>query len=307
MEAILGIFSSPIWLTMFEKVETYSAHLKILTTAVLKSSPGAKKAVDSLQQRDSEQQIQPEDFNMLHLALGRLEKLFRFIGAAMGLQPKFLAADEPLGSADMVYLMGYKGKDYPERAILDAIHASQFWTRECDECIRCATSSISARPIMERLTQTLTSWKAGELEMTPDRLEDMVSHLPTVRKGLRRVDLQDMDELACKFLATTVNDILAGKILQRSRHVQNLQKALKIYGKTGGFHDLHERLQDWLTKNQKVIALLDLLDLAQVSEKQGGSAQVQDVQDSDSNWKKIYAKYAATTKILDLDLDLDDD
>ena len=59
--------------------------------------------------------------------------------------------EPPLSLSDVVWMVGYKGKDFPERAFADAISNNKYMMGLCDEVVRTASSSIRLQSQKEKV------------------------------------------------------------------------------------------------------------------------------------------------------------
>lgn len=273
---LLAFFANETFINLLVHVQTYMVHLKVVTACFLKNLPTAIAAVDQLKTRDSQGCISEETYSVFLSSLLRVQKIFRFIACVLAMNPPFL--NSVLSAHDVAWLVTYKGREHLERSLHEVINGSDFWQRECDDCIRCSTTTTQLRPKMERLLETLNSFSDGGLAATPDRLEEVVGTLTEVKKGMRKADLQNLDEVANTVFIAFARSILDGKLSARTRFVAALLDGLSLFTDIGGTSDLQARLRQWITTNGPKIALLDLVDLAQTTEKNGGVAELSQVQ-----------------------------
>ena len=276
---LLTFVSNDAFMNLLVNVQTYLVHVKVLTSSFLKSFPSAIAAVDHLKRRDSQGCISEETYTLFTSSLTRVQRIFRFIACVLAMNPPFL--NTTLSAHDVAWLVTYKGREHLERSLHEVISASDFWQRECDDCIRCSSTTTQLKPQMERLLETFNAFNDGVLTATPDRLEEAVGILTDVKKGMRKADLQAVDEVVTTVLIALGRSILDGtteSAAARTRFVTSLLNGLSLYSDIGGTSDLQMSLRQWMTSNGPKIALFDLVDLAQTTEKNGGAADVLQVQ-----------------------------
>ena len=266
-------------------------HNTIITDIVhemLRNIPRAVKAVATLQGRDTENLVPAESFAELNDCLQRLSQVMRFVASLMGLYPKELT--QALGPQDVVHIASYSGKDFPEKSLQDLVTTNPHLQSLCQEVMRTATSSVKLLPERDRLSESLQGMIAGTVDITADRLSTLLEQLPSLRKGLRRIDMKEIDNAAIQLFISQAEGMMDDDqelgSLRSSRFAACLVQGLGIYSDHPGTSDIRDRLQLWLTKNQKRLHLTDLVDLASVC-KQSGVAKLEDVQELMAKLQKV--------------------
>ena len=281
-EKMLAFLGSQVFLDMFIQVHSHEVHLKVIASTFLKNIPDAMKAVELLKKRDQQSLVGQSAFDSLADALARLQKIFRFIACVLAMYPP----DLNLSATDVAWLATYQGKDVLERQLQNAIEESDFWQRECDDIVRHASTTPQLRPELERLCATLTAWDehlhlagGGISGERLGGLEAAVDSLMKVRKGLRRADVKEVDDLALGLFVKLSKAVMAGEVEPRTRLVKCLMEGLSVLGEMGGTESLRDSLRSWSSKNSSAIVLLDLVDMAENAEKRlGGVVDMGDVQ-----------------------------
>lgn len=263
---MVDLFGEPVFTKMILKLKAYTPQLIALVVAMLKSTEPAELALQHFRARDPESQIGEEAFDQFGFKLDRVKKILRFFGCLLNVQGQGFDS-EPFSTSDVVYLMGYKGKDSTEKILLEAVNLTPAAVALCDEVVRTATSSVRLRPEKDRLQQSLKALTiASESVVRVDKLADMNEMLPRLHKGIRQCDMEPLNEVVIDLLMKLTNSLLEGDPTKvSSRYAGEIQKGLIFFQTTGvpGMADLNERLQLWMTTHQRDTALMDLLDLAQ--------------------------------------------
>lgn len=92
--------------------------------------------------------------------------------------------------------------------------------------------------------------------------------------------MQGLLKNACDMAVASTNKLMSGSIQRSTRYAQALQSGLVFFQNIGtpGIADLVHKMHEWMVNNQQSTTMMDLLDLAEVSEKAGGVAELDSVQ-----------------------------
>lgn len=274
---------------------TFDQSKKVLDAIVcqfLKDLPKALALVPWLAARDTENLVGAEAYETLEDSLRRMTAIFRFLGTLLNSQPQGL--EVPLNSKDVLKIVSYRGKQALETAYQDCVNNNERIRSLCDEVVRTATSSLTLQPAKERALSTLKGLQDQSLEMTADRLADLVKQVPDLCKGLREVEMVEFNGTFVTVLSEETRKIIDAKTpVTSSRFVGVLLQGLAVYKglpipQATGLHDLHDRLQHWSSTHRTDTALCDLVDSAKCwLEKNGGVADLNEVGDLMNQLKKV--------------------
>ena len=278
--------------------------LAILIEEFLRAIPAAAECINvQLKPKDSENLVKPEAFEALESALDRVKKIMRFMGCLLNLSLEEGTPD-PFTPQDVLWLVGYKGKIYPEKSLNEAIQANVRLQQLCDEVVRTATSSVKLQPEKERLQESMDGMFTGHLPVTTERLQAIVTTLPGLRKGLRQSDMEKINHTATLVLSRVTEDVLHGNMEARSvttRFVTFLLEAIALYHDRPGMTDLHDKLHQWVSAHRMDTAMSDLADLAKqwsetglsdLEEAQQIMSKLQRTKIDKDNWEQRWAAMA---------------
>lgn len=292
-EKVRSLFTTAVF---FKMLAAFDQSKKVLDTIVcqcLKDLPKALALVPLLAARDTENLVGHEAYDTLRDSLERVTSIFRFLGVLLNSQPEGL--ETPLGSQDVLKIVGYRGKQLFEQSFKDVVHNNGRIRSLCDEVVRTATSSLTMQPVKDRALCTLKSLQDQSLEMTPDRLTELVKQVPELCHGLRAIEMEEFNGLFVKLLSEETRKIIEAKapVNTSSRFVGALLQGLAVYKgipipEATGLHDLHDRLQQWSSTHRTDTALCDLIECAKCwLEKNGGVADLSEVSELMNQLKKV--------------------
>eukprot|EP00435_Cladocopium_sp_Y103_P015391 s552_g3.t1 len=293
-ERVLSLFTTAVFFKMLASFDKYKKILDPIVCQSLKVLPQSLTLVPLLAERDPENMVSPEAYEALRDSLERVTSILRFLGVLLNSQSEGLGLETPFNSKDVLKIVSYKGKQHLEKSFQDLVNNNPRIRSLCDEVVRTATSSLTMQPVKDRALSTLKSLQDQSLEMTPDRLDDLVKQVPDLRNGLREIEMEEFNGIFVKLLSEETRKIIDGKTrVTSSRFVGVLLSGLAAYKnipirEATGLHDLHDRLQQWSSTHRTDTVLCDLVDCAKCwLEKNGGVADLNEVSDLMSQLKKV--------------------
>ena len=229
----------------------------------MRAIPSVHICVEQLKAKDGEGNVPADAFSSLTDAAERVTKIMRFVGCLLNMKIEDSHVD-PWAPADVLWLVGYRGKQYPEKSLQDGIQNSTRLQTLCDEVVRTASTAVKLQPEKDRVMDTLQKIFSGELDPSAERLEGIVSVLPDLRKGIRQNEMQGINSTALEVFTSQGREILEGKAGARvtTRWVGALVKGLSILHDMPGTTDLHDELMTWMSQHRCDTAFSDLVDLA---------------------------------------------
>ena len=143
------------------------------------------------------------------------------------------------------------------------------------EIVKTASSRPKLLPEMSRVASTLHSLEQKTLAWSADRVESLVKSLTELQAGLRSQQLEPLNRQAVQALSARCQEIMGASSAAscgtqiKSREVSALLQALGLFGAVQGVAEVQEQLGNWMTDNMQAMALADLMDLAEQSQRSG--------------------------------------
>ena len=226
--------------------------------------------MEAFQERDPDNFVDVKGFEAMSEALNRIEKVARFLGSLLFMPAQFAHVAEvvsgaPLNPADdSVAIVGYSGRFALEKGLKELVAKNVEWSATVNEVVKTADSSTKLRPQRDRALESLQNIKAGKVEWSPERLDDLCKLFPELLCGMRAVEIEDVTHLMVEQVHCLASSLLEGKmeVVQGSRLVQGLLTAFKLFSDRAGSTEKASQVMSWMAANESALVLSDLLQLA---------------------------------------------
>lgn len=286
-ESMVSLLGCAGFFKMIVSLDEFKGTLTDFIHGLLRAVHAAHTLTAKLKERDTADLVSPEVYDAFTEGLERVTKLARFIGTLLNLYPEEL--HQALGAQDILYIVHYKGKLFPEKSFQDLMLTNQNLGQMCDEIIRTASTTMKYGPEKDRQIESVTGMIDRSIPVTSTRLEALLSVLPDLQKGIRKVEMKPlMDKVATLFVGQARAVLTGDTSGLNTRFGTSLINGLIVLKDVPGCSDLCEELRGWMTKNKKETCLHDLIDAAEVTSTSGGGvADLDAVQQLMSQLQKV--------------------
>ncbi|CAE7298968.1 unnamed protein product [Symbiodinium microadriaticum] len=249
---------------VFKAILNYGPGLSVFIITMLHGLSAAKEAVQALKERDVEDMLS-ESWENLNSTLDRCEKMMRLVACVLALEvPESM---KPITSSDFTWLIEKAPATFPEKTFRDVVDSEADWRAVCKDIVRTAASTTRLQPQLLRTMSSLEQLSSGQVPFTADRLTGLHDEIVELGQGLRQVHVQGLHRKARDVFCDQSQNVLGGSVSGvRSRDVEALLKCLSIFKDESSVPDIMKELQDWANDSAQSMALVDLKDLAAVSE-----------------------------------------
>ena len=263
---LMVVFEGDAFLSAIKAaVENQESRAKVarVVHAWMDAVPGAVDCVQSWRTRDPSGELTGCEEMLSELS--RVIRLMKFLAYMLGIE----RTSQPVGVQEVLWIGSFNSKLYPERTLKAYCDEHPAWKRALDEVVRTATSSTRLAPTRDRLEDVFKQMKESGLELTTDRILEVVKEIQDLRKGMRRLDTVRVDEMATDCFMNMAKGIMGGKTGLTTRGAVAVTQGLEIFRHSPGVFDVMEELRNFMTEHAKELAHGDLIDLAKKSADAG--------------------------------------
>ena len=259
---------------MFPELDAHADDLTKFVEAYMDAAGPAEAAMESLVDKDTEGSLS-ESWEELKESLARAKRIVRITACLLcvDLDP----SDGPT-SSDVLWMLNSTITHLPEKTIKECLQTVPELVRVGTEIVKTSANSTKLLPEMDRVRETLTSLKSQSLPWCAERIESLTGSLEQLQCGLRAKQMKSLNDFALELFTSRAQDIMQVNLVEatgatasgiKSREVAALLRGLQLYANIEGVTDLQKELSKWMTVNMQAMALVDLLDLSELSEKSG--------------------------------------
>ncbi|CAE7037492.1 unnamed protein product [Symbiodinium sp. CCMP2456] len=249
---------------IFKELLNFQQGMSIFVISMLQGVSVAKEAHEALKERDVEDMLS-EQWGEMGSVLDRCEKMLRLMACVLALEvPEPM---QPITSADFTWLVEKVPITFPEKTFRDVVDSEADWRAVCKDIVRTAGSTTRLQPQLLRTMSSIEQLSSGQVPFTADRLAGLHDEIVELGEGLRQVHVQALNRKAKDAFCDHSRKVLDGSVSGvRSRDVEALLKCLSIFQNESSVADIMKELQEWANDSAQSMALVDLKDLAAVSE-----------------------------------------
>ena len=250
----------------------FSNHLIAFIQAVAERIPSAKAAIQNLIESDEESGMPSlSNLSEIQSTIMRIVKICRFIMCAFGGSCSTAEDFKDISGKDVVWLLSIKGSGNleMERVMKEIVSSNESWKEICDEIVRTSQSSLTLRPVLERVVDSLRNSPT-----TASAFRELFKEVRALKAGMRKVDLVELDTLLLEKLRGIGKGVLqsssedAMKKGFKTSDMDAIIEGLQLYQSTPGVVDMIQELKDWMTSQVKAMHFSDMMDVAERAQKQ---------------------------------------
>ena len=234
---------------------------------ILLSLGPSRKALAALRAEDPDCCVDEKSFENVMSSMERIEKLMKFTASLLLTSQERIVLANDCGltlspSEDAVYLVGYAGKKSLEKGLAEITQSNTTWKVLIEDVVRTANTSLKLKPEMDRIIDTLDGIESSGTLPT-SRLQELNEVMPKLQSGMRRCDVQPVEDKMVKVLIHQADVLMAGKHPEPSTgFVEALSCGLKTLSRIPGTTTKLDAVQAWMTQNSKDMSINDFAQLA---------------------------------------------